>query len=597
MKPLKESKGMRFLGKKSRPLNEGYDANTLQNLYYEKIAALASVQGQRNLKYKFNRMSEEEKNTELSKLLLYNFPAGFNGGFLNSVISKAYGSPNWLGEINKSFHTSLDLNTLKTNLERFRGKQIVTNYEKIGKTEQANIDFINKGRASRMNAQEVEIAESSRMHIVTSFEDLYDFLTDPKNGFEGRYEENPDGTISVSMSELPIVMVRSTMGLRAFDESQPLVYIVFGPRYVENAGQAIASLAKKEVTIEAINPVYDPKEQRRLMLDYYQLVGCSLAYWWNGKTRSGESARYFSDITANGRPVEKLTSPDCILTIAPSGQCMFSYDGVDSEWEDDPAVNPGNNATVSANLPVGESYSGTSRGRRAGRLYEYESGLDPTDYDDYDDYLDDLAHECVTVYFDPEEYPGVDLDEFAESLKELDQDQWDDWCMNMQADLDVTHTMNLPVSESQRSNRASAQQRMYEAEGYTSWNGGRKKPAGASDPKPEIPEETHPMINQILDKCKNIMLQTQYAGRAFDIFNYSSREAKENGRTFTYDNSGVADDPQFEELRQEVLDNMEGYFYAAKSLLGYLARSGRVSKYEMQNLQKYFEMEPVKTWK
>lgn len=247
--------------------------------------------------------------------------------------------------------------------------------------------------------------------------------------------------------------------------------------------------------------------------------------------------------------------------------------------------------------PLNEGYDvNTLQNLYYERLFEYESGLNPADYDDYDDYLDDLAHECVTAYFDPEEYPGVDLDEFAESLKELDQDQWDDWCMNMQADLDVTRTMNLPVSESQRSNRADAQRkRMYEAEGYASWNGGRKKPAGASGPKPEIPEETHPMISQILDKCKNIMLQTQYAGRTFDIFDYSSREAKENGRTFTYDNSGVADDPQFEELRQEVLDSMEDYFYAAKSLLGYLARSGRVSKYEMQNLQKYFEMEPVKT--
>lgn len=56
--------------------------------------------------------------------------------------------------------------------------------------------------------------------------------------------------------------------------------------------------------------------------------------------------------------------------------------------------------------------------------------------------LEDDARECVAAYFDPEIYPDIDPDEYVEALLELDPDEWDDWCMNMAADLDATGMMN-----------------------------------------------------------------------------------------------------------------------------------------------------------
>jgi hypothetical protein len=63
----------------------------------------------------------------------------------------------------------------------------------------------------------------------------------------------------------------------------------------------------------------------------------------------------------------------------------------------------------------------------------------------------------------------------------------------------------------------------------------------------------------MIDACGNIIFRTSANGRRFD-----DREL-----------GGLADDPKFMELRQELLENMEGFFNSAKALLAYISNRCR----------------------
>lgn len=86
----------------------------------------------------------------------------------------------------------------------------------------------------------------------------------------------------------------------------------------------------------------------------------------------------------------------------------------------------------------------------------------------------------------------------------------------------------------------------------------------------------------MIDVCGNIILQTQTKGRRF-----IPREIGE-----------LQNDQQFMQLRQELLEKMEGYFYATKELLGYVANKcqedGEASL--VNSAQKWLDKEYSPEW-
>lgn len=74
-------------------------------------------------------------------------------------------------------------------------------------------------------------------------------------------------------------------------------------------------------------------------------------------------------------------------------------------------------------------------------LYESvdEFGLDPTNYESYDDYLRDKAELMVNDVFEDLDYEQKQ--ELINGLLDQDEDEWEDWCMNMYADYGATNMM------------------------------------------------------------------------------------------------------------------------------------------------------------
>ena len=86
-------------------------------------------------------------------------------------------------------------------------------------------------------------------------------------------------------------------------------------------------------------------------------------------------------------------------------------------------------------------------------------------------------------------------------------------------------------------------------------------------------------ISQAIDKCINIIIKTECAGRGFDF----------RGRAM------VDSDPKYNELKEELIGSMEAYFNSAKNLLSYLA-SVTSNDYIRNNAQKYLNKQYTPTW-
>ena len=96
-----------------------------------------------------------------------------------------------------------------------------------------------------------------------------------------------------------------------------------------------------------------------------------------------------------------------------------------------------------------------------------------------------------------------------------------------------------------------------------------------------MPSENSEMnIQQAMDKCINIIIKTECAGRGFDLRGHAQE---------------LEADPKYSELKEEVIASMEGYFNATKQLLSYLC-SISTSDYNKQQGMKYLEKTFKPTW-
>lgn len=86
-------------------------------------------------------------------------------------------------------------------------------------------------------------------------------------------------------------------------------------------------------------------------------------------------------------------------------------------------------------------------------------------------------------------------------------------------------------------------------------------------------------ISQAADKCINIIIQTECAGRGFDFRNRASMD----------------NDEKYLQLKQEVIESMESYFNSAKMLLSYLCQICP-DDYTRQKGMKYLERDFKPTW-
>lgn len=344
---------MDYIHRKSRgrALNESilneavYNMKDVREMWYKKIKLLSDPRKQINLHAKLSKIEPGLRDAELARILLHNFP-GTSPGFINSMISNTFGDPDWLEILNTRFGTDIDMDYLKSCFARMRGPELdQKTLQAIGKKEDAFIKQIESGRGNTKSEEVMKVAASTkRTYIAGSFEEVYELVT-TRNDFEGRYEKNPDGTISINMADIPLTMVRAMYGLRAVDDSQPLVYIVFGP----NGGndKVIKDHAKQELDMFLKNS-HDEKELQEMHIGYYDLRPCGLEYWW-----TNVSKRFVSLSKKDNEAVDKVRNSNATLILSRDGECVLATEGFESEPEIDPAVNPGN-APVTA--PIEDEY-------------------------------------------------------------------------------------------------------------------------------------------------------------------------------------------------------------------------------------------------
>ena len=342
---------MDYIHRKSRgrELNESmlneavYNMKDVREMWYRKIKLLSDPRKQINLHAKLSKIEPGLRDAELAKILLHNFP-GTSPGFINSMIANTFGDPDWLEILNTRFGTDIDMDYLKSCFARMRGPELdQKTLQAIGKKEDAFIKQIESGRGNTKSEEVMKVAASTkRTYIAGSFEEVYELIT-TRNDFEGRYEKNPDGTISINMADIPLTMVRAMYGLRAVDDSQPLVYIVFGP----NGGndKVIKDHAKQELDMFLKNS-HDEKELQEMHIGYYDLRPCGLEYWWTNVSKRFVSKK-------DNEAVDKVRNSNATLVLSRDGECVLMTEGFESEPEIDPAVNPGN-APVTA--PIEDEY-------------------------------------------------------------------------------------------------------------------------------------------------------------------------------------------------------------------------------------------------
>lgn len=342
---------MDYIHRKSRgrALNESmlneavYNMKGVREMWYRKIKLLSDPRKQINLHAKLSKIEPGLRDAELARILLHNFP-GTSPGFINSMISNTFGDPDWLEILNTRFGTDIDMDYLKSCFARMRGPELdQKTLQAVGKKEEAFIKQIESGRGNTKSEEVMKVAASiKRTYIAGSFEEVYELVT-TRNDFEGRYEENPDGTISINMADIPLTMVRAMYGLRAVDDSQPLVYIVFGP----NGGndKVIKDHAKQELDLFLRNS-REEKELQEMHIGYYDLRPCGLEYWWTNVSKRFVSKK-------DNEAVDKVRNGNATLVLSRDGECVLVTDSFESEPEIDPAVNPGN-APVTA--PMEDEY-------------------------------------------------------------------------------------------------------------------------------------------------------------------------------------------------------------------------------------------------
>lgn len=105
-------------------------------------------------------------------------------------------------------------------------------------------------------------------------------------------------------------------------------------------------------------------------------------------------------------------------------------------------------------------------------------------------------------------------------------------------------------------------------------------------------EGTDSGVYQTLDACIDIIIGTEKKGRRFAL-PYAWTDATPER---TRHESVLNNDQEYQQLREELLGDMEAYFNSAKRIIGYLVNSGYLSEYDLGRARKYLGAEFTPNW-
>lgn len=434
--------------------NFSWTIRDLETLWYDKIKLLNNILCIENLVDKIQEeASISARNKKLADILMTVCPDKLNpktigGGIsdvkynkLNAVITDSL-----LNELNIKCNTTINLMYLCRNInnEYYEFGSLSTNQGKIkkaGTNEIKSIKNILSGKYTKMSKEVRQVALSAgKTYYATSFADLYDIIT-KESEFNGRYKKNDNGTISINMTEIPLTMIRSKYGLTKIDKDQSLVYILFGTN--KGNSEAISQYMKYKLGSIFLEKYHSNQILKSYYIDYYSLRPCGLKYWWiNGNVRFVTEREEKTEIGSKDSNVE--------ITISQDGECTLFINGRPFESEIDPAVNPGNWRIT---RPVEENKkdkygfdiieeSKRLRNKKIRRLYEAidKYGLNSDDYMTYEAYLRDKAEILIDDIF-----KGLDYEQkqnLIDSLIEQDENEWENWCMDIYTDYNTSNYYN-----------------------------------------------------------------------------------------------------------------------------------------------------------
>lgn len=426
-------------------------------VYWEKLQLFADQNSWANLIMHWGDAGRQFRENQIMRLLMHNFPGPASAFMalmprINPATKKPYlpWGERWIEGINQTFDTMLDADLFRENFSRCQETNMqagVAEDERFIKQMKTNGK---RGRQSKMLEGITEIAGS--------FMELYRVITNPVNDqlYAKSYKKKsisgkrgrpvPDGTfIEFNMKKMPVIMVR---GKYPFSDTVPEMNDCYALVGMDRPGNSNKAVTDWLITLK--RTFRKKMEVLGYNTPYRYITPCSLEYWMD---KINEDRRYFTDTDLLGRPTtrKRMFKASTILQLRENGSYRFYAEGMednDEDWQPDPMQDKAFISKIEdefgiEKLKVEESnITNIAMNKRDNKsLYESvdEFGLDPTNYESYDDYLRDKAELMVNDVFEDLDYEQKQ--ELINGLLDQDEDEWEDWCMNIYADYGATNMM------------------------------------------------------------------------------------------------------------------------------------------------------------
>ena len=244
------------------------------------------------------------------------------------------------------------------------------------------------------------------------------------------------------MKKMPVIMVR---GKYPFSDTVPEMNDCYALVGMDRPGNGSKAVSEWLITLK--RTFRKKMEALGYNMPYRYITPCSLEYWMD---KINEDRRYFSNTDLLGRPTtrKRMFKASTILQLRENGSYRFYVEGMednDEGWQPDPMrnkafINKIEDEFGIEKIKVEESNITNIAMNKRGNKSLYESvdefGLDPASYESYDDYLIDKAELMVNDMFGDLDYEQKQ--ELINELLDQDEDEWEDWCMNMYMDYGAT---------------------------------------------------------------------------------------------------------------------------------------------------------------
>lgn len=378
-----------------KKLKEKVSYDDLRSVYARKMKTLINYAPKLRQRFDGEKYSVQERNWRLMAIIAFNSGYWMSKDDCEYTQFRAIGGRNWDLKKRKSWikvvnrlNNMLGTNVTADDIYEYR---LHENEDRVGKyspefkqnptavTEQYIkeldcIDYIKgivryskKGKKKALGTKQKRkigkrriskndrliVAEYNITYVETSFLYVYNAMYEDYDLLK-RCIIHDDGTLEINMAEMPIMMVRSTHGLRFRNKTMPLVYILFGPKCPEALHDKYTEYARRFVFHERIvkdNKYVYTDEPYRDLLRYIDLAAASIDYW----VKNPEVRYRTNEQEMKGKKRTLPSAFEGTLFIRPDGSISYKDpDGVQTEWEEDPALNSKGNPEVSEALPVEE---------------------------------------------------------------------------------------------------------------------------------------------------------------------------------------------------------------------------------------------------